>query len=159
MTTIAYDGRYLAADRREICSGLVRSMTKIFVFDSVVYAACGQIPDVLRIVEWLNSGYEVKERPTLQEGGGWGLVIRKGATRTVHQIQGNTPVLHRLTERFCADGSGRDFALAAMALGKSARDAVELASLFDASTGGGVDVFDVKEGRFTEVGDPALLAT
>ena len=49
------------------------------------------------------------------------------------------PVLALVRERFVADGSGRDFAIAAMALGRTARQAVALAARFDVYTGGGID--------------------
>ena len=48
-------------------------------------------------------------------------------------------VLALVRERFVADGSGRDFAIAAMALGRTARQAVALAARFDVYTGGGID--------------------
>lgn len=41
----------------------------------------------------------------------------------------------RVDSAFHAVGSGRDFAIAAMHYGKSAREAVELACLYDVSTG------------------------
>ena len=40
---------------------------------------------------------------------------------------------------FCAIGSGRDFALAAMALGHSAIEAVTVAGRFDTASGNGFD--------------------
>jgi hypothetical protein len=40
---------------------------------------------------------------------------------------------------FVAVGSGRDYAMAAMALGHTARVGVEIASRFDPGTGNGVD--------------------
>jgi hypothetical protein len=45
----------------------------------------------------------------------------------------------------CAIGSGMDFALAAMACGKTAAEAVEIAARFDPNTGGRVDVIDCQE--------------
>jgi ATP-dependent protease HslVU (ClpYQ) peptidase subunit len=47
-------------------------------------------------------------------------------------------------ESFHALGSGRDFALAAMYLGKNAREAVEIAMEFDLETGKGVDCLEVE---------------
>lgn len=39
-------------------------------------------------------------------------------------------------------GSGRDFAIAAMHCGKTAREAVEIASLYENGCGNGVDVLE-----------------
>lgn len=58
-------------------------------------------------------------------------------------VQGKQPALCPVREKFVADGSGRDFALSAMHLGKSAREAVAFAARFDVYTGGGVDAFDL----------------
>lgn len=46
----------------------------------------------------------------------------------------------RVFERCHAVGSGSPFAITAMALGKTAREAVGIAAGFDPQTGGGVDV-------------------
>ena len=46
----------------------------------------------------------------------------------------------KVEDQFAAWGSGRDFALTAMHLGKSAREAVEIACLFENGCGNGVDV-------------------
>jgi ATP-dependent protease HslVU (ClpYQ) peptidase subunit len=42
-----------------------------------------------------------------------------------------------------ATGSGRDYALAAMHCGKTAREAVEIACLFETGCGNGVDELEV----------------
>lgn len=44
-----------------------------------------------------------------------------------------------------AIGSGRDFAMAAMHLGKTAKEAVEIAMHFDINTGGDIIEFEVEE--------------
>jgi hypothetical protein len=48
----------------------------------------------------------------------------------------------RIVERCHAVGSGAPFAITAMALGKTAREAVLIAAKFDPRTGGGVDVLE-----------------
>jgi hypothetical protein len=50
-----------------------------------------------------------------------------------------------IKDKFYAIGSGAAYALAAMALGKSPREAVEIAARFDPGTGGEIDV--IKLGR------------
>lgn len=49
------------------------------------------------------------------------------------------PVEIRVEDSFMAWGSGRDFALGAMACGKSACEAVEVACKFDTGCGNGID--------------------
>jgi ATP-dependent protease HslVU (ClpYQ) peptidase subunit len=60
------------------------------------------------------------------------------------------PIPETVEHGFWAFGSGRDFAIAAMACGKSAREAVEIACQFDTGCGLGVDVMQIEfnsEGR------------
>ena len=64
------------------------------------------------------------------------LVIRPGP---VVQVYEHTPHAIEYEDRQAAVGSGRDFALAAMHLGKSAEEAVLVAAEFDPGTGNGVD--------------------
>jgi ATP-dependent protease HslVU (ClpYQ) peptidase subunit len=45
---------------------------------------------------------------------------------------------------FMAWGSGRDFALGAMAMGATAREAVAVACRFNVYCGNGIDAFDLK---------------
>ena len=45
----------------------------------------------------------------------------------------------RVEDGFVAVGSGRDYAMATMALGHTARRAVEIACRFDPGTGNGID--------------------
>jgi len=54
------------------------------------------------------------------------------------------PVSVRVEDAFMAWGSGRDFAIAAMYLGKSAQDAVAIACLFVSGCGNGVDVISLR---------------
>jgi ATP-dependent protease HslVU (ClpYQ) peptidase subunit len=67
-----------------------------------------------------------------------GIVIRKVDAK-VYTLQGKTVVLCEARERQIALGSGFEYASAAMALGKSAAQAVAFAARFDVATGLGVD--------------------
>lgn len=53
------------------------------------------------------------------------------------------PVGVKVEDAFAAWGSGRDFALVAMYLGKTAKEAVEITSLFSLGCGNGVGSFDL----------------
>jgi hypothetical protein len=66
-----------------------------------------------------------------------------GSTVLLSFSAGKRPTFMPILERFWSVGSGRDFALAAMALGKTAKEAIELAHMFDASTGDKVDVIEI----------------
>ncbi len=141
MTTIAWDGRTLAADTRATNNGYPSSHSKIYALpDGRHYAGCGSAGDVIRIVEWLQTGGKNADSPTFEDGGSWGIVVGPGE---LWSVQGKRPTLIPIRDAFLADGSGRDFAIAAMAFGKTAREAVEFAMRFDVFTGGAVDVVEI----------------
>jgi len=52
-----------------------------------------------------------------------------------------------IKDKFYAIGSGAAYALAAMALGKSPKEAVEIAAMFDPGTGGEIDVLKLGGNR------------
>jgi len=55
------------------------------------------------------------------------------------------PIALPVTALFMAWGSGRDYAMGAMAMGASATEAVEIANRFDIDCGLGIDIFDLGE--------------
>lgn len=141
MTTVAWDGKRLACDRLGLSNGVRRNVTKIRVCGMYVYAGCGNLDEVMRIGRWLENGASPDTAPTLEEGGSNGLAVWAG---NAFVVEGKVPALTPILEKFYATGSGRDFALSAMAFGKNAVDAVTFASEWDAYSGNGVDVYDVE---------------
>lgn len=134
MTTVAWDGKTLAADSRCTSSGLAYNVTKVWrLSDGRLFGATGTMSYASAVKDWLNG--EGPKPEGVKEF--TGIRIRWGA---------DSPVIELCDENLCfyaiepelkqfALGSGRDYALAAMALGKSAAEAVELAARFDVYTG------------------------
>lgn len=138
MTTIAFDGRTIAADR--LC-GEVISVCKLFrIQTGEILAGAGDYSKIIEVAAWLQGEADKPELPD-QEDTDFLLVDATG-----HASWLTWPWLRRVrvTEPFCAIGSGRDFALGAMAAGASAKKAVEIAARFDPSTGGGIDTLRVR---------------
>jgi hypothetical protein len=135
MTTIAWDGRILAGDRR-ISSGTVTySTTKIRrTEDGRLIGATGDYGVCAAMLDWLDQG---GARPACQDSDRWAsaLEILPDGTCWMHNRDGRWKV----EDEFCAVGSGRDYAMAVMALGHSAAQGVEIAARFDPGTGNGVD--------------------
>lgn len=131
MSTIAWDGHTLAADTRCTSSGLPYRVNKCCrLSDGSLFAGAGTMSAYEAVRAWLNNE---AERPSSSLKDFTGLLIDKDARiwlmdETVNRYEIFTP--------FHAIGSGRDFAIAAMVLGKSALEAVELASRFDIWTAG-----------------------
>lgn len=142
MTTIAWDGTTLAADRR-ISSGTVTySTTKIRrTQDGRLIGATGDYGVCTAMLDWLEKG---GARPNCQDSERWisALEIMPDGTCWMH----NRDSRWRVEDGFVAIGSGRDYAMAVMSLSHPATVAVEVAARFDPGTGNGLDTL-----RFDEV--------
>jgi hypothetical protein len=145
MTTIAWDGRTLATDRARTNGNTSELACKLFDCGDYVFAAVGSMFDAPVIERWLRMGAKWDERPSLDgEVNGCGIVIRK-ADRAVFMVGGKPTTLAAVPPGPTAAGSGQDFALAAMACGKTARGAIGIASRYDYGTGYGCDAIDLAE--------------
>lgn len=144
MTTVAFDGKLMAADSLAVdawglrsechdkilkgrdfllgCSGSTGLIQKWWVKH-------GSTMDAATLIAEGFCDYELdKNDPSLM------LVCRQGVYRHVSGV-------FLLNDRpFFAVGSGRDYALAALYLGANASHAVEVAAAFDINTGGPIQV-------------------
>lgn len=137
MTTIAWDGVSLAADSLHAVGNWAYSGDdKIYQLrrsdEDCLFAGAGTSDLVEQVFFWLSG--VVSERPIVGDKDDFrGLLITPTGAYGLEE---------RLTPFSVpapyAIGSGRDFALAAMALGKTAKEAVELACKLDLYTGGTV---------------------
>lgn len=135
MTTIAWDGTTLVADRRISAGTVAYSTTKIRrTADGRLIGASGDYGVCCAVLDWLEQG---GPRPASQESERWvsALEILPDGVIWLH----NRDSRWRVEDRFIAIGSGQDYALAVMALGHDAEKAVEIAARFDPGTGNGVD--------------------
>lgn len=134
MTTIAWDGHTLVADRQMTTSGVRYETIKAHrLKNGSLFASCGSVDLNAAVRSWLDGECD---RPVIDKDDDFdGLVIRPD--RTAWTI-GKKLVMVRIDSRHFATGSGRDFALAAMAMGCSAKDAVELACTMDIWSGMGI---------------------
>lgn len=141
MTTIAWDGLTLAADRCRLNGRDTRQeICKLWMAGEFVFAIAGDLCDGPVIREWLLHGARWKDRPEMvdQQNPTVGLAVRR-RDGAIFLIEGRRSMLVELPGGPTANGSGATYALAAMACGKSAVEAVEIAARFDAGTGFGVD--------------------
>ena len=134
MTTIAFDGEILAADRQTSEGGsMFRLHSKLVEIPGGWAAGCGSVPQIKRFMAWAKKGMKGKPPADLDECGA--IVIRRGK---VHLWEDGVPIDMDPGERV-ATGSGWKWAAAAMDFGHSAIEAIEYASTRDCYTGGGVD--------------------
>lgn len=136
MTIVCWDGRTLAADKQSSDAGLIRIVTKIRRGRGGALIGCaGDHATALALFSWWEAGAAPADFPDKDHKADL-LVIQPNCLVTVYE-GGCGPCLFE--DQQYAFGHGRDFATAAMALGKSAREAVELTCRFDIYCGGGVD--------------------
>jgi 20S proteasome alpha/beta subunit len=141
MTVIAWDGKTLAADKRLDNGSLICTTKKIRRIGNLLCGACGDGASMEEMFAWIERGRKPEEYPTKmrdKEDGSAIILIEDGVIKKY----GLSPYPTIYEDRQHAIGSGRDFAIMAMYLGKTAKEAVELASVFDQNCGNGVDVLE-----------------
>lgn len=136
MTTIAWDGATMAADKRANIGGVRLTITKIRRGrDGNLVGIAGAAALFEELFAWLCDG---APRPDAQsEKGDWAEVLEVDPEGRVwrHERLGRFLV----EDRCYAIGSGGAVARAAMELGCDAAAAVRMAARFDTSTGDGID--------------------
>ncbi|MDO4708244.1 MAG: hypothetical protein Q4B94_00205 [Pseudomonadota bacterium] len=139
MTTLAYDGRYTAIDTQITRGDTKYHQCKIVDIDrDTVAFTLGDLSQAMQAVEAIREGNEPPE-------GDYSLVVwNRDSGLYVHQ--GDEDTVPVLTDTY-AIGSGEQAALAGLLAGKSAAEAVRLASQVCLYTGAQVDVFDTRTGK------------
>ena len=146
MTTIAWDGRYLAADGR-ITSGndviMTDSSNKIFIVKDIIIAVCGSTADEEKLIQCILSG----ENSTKEDLQANAIFIEKGKAFTCGTDKDGKYWQCSTDDFVNSMGSGQDFALAGMDTGMNAMDAVKLAIKRDVFSGGVITFFDTKNSK------------
>ena len=140
MTTIAFDGKIIAGDTLSSDSwGLKREIN-----DKVIrgkYILIGAAGESAQIRKWRNVVIDMPIKKLLQHGypdyelgkNDPQIIVIDTNSKTCYRHDGG--LFLEVNEHFYAIGSGRDYALAAMHLGKSAINAIKVAAVFDINTG------------------------
>lgn len=138
MTTIAWDGKTLVGDTQATAACMIRRVaSKVFRLTKpdgtvVLFGFSGNDQDMHVVAKWIRGGMLDTDRPKFDPDTFNGLLIDGSGCFRLESRCMPLPVL----ERFHAIGNGRDFAMAAMHLGKNAGEAVEVAAAFDIYTSG-----------------------
>ncbi|MRW82888.1 hypothetical protein GJ698_02135 [Pseudoduganella sp. FT26W] len=144
MTIIAWDGKTLAADKQSTCAGHGSTVTKIFRTTFGLVGFAGKASHARALLVWFNSGAILERWPVSPDRDNWADAIVICPNGEVREYVGNGGGHYELVEdNFCAMGGGRDYALAAMFLGKSAKEAVEVACALDITCGKGIDTLEL----------------
>lgn len=143
MTCIAYDGKDLAGDKSATLNGYPLTITKVHRVQGgrVGFAGCSF--HAQQLLAWFKGGRIAADYPKTKEGadGAQALFVDDVRRELLFFGDGNFIGL-KIEQKFTAIGSGRDFAIAAMHLGKTAGEAIEVACKFDIYCGQGIDVLE-----------------
>lgn len=151
MSVIAWDGKTLAADKLATDCDMSMETVKIRKIESGTHAGhviawTGCDASGTFLADWYEAGAIPEKWPTQAQ------MDRESSSRLIvvtpdgkcKHYQGTTHAIALpVREPFRAWGSGRDFAMGAMAAGASAKVAVLIASQFCVTCGGGIDFFNV----------------
>lgn len=140
MTVVAWDGSTLAADKRTSYGGHHGTVTKIHHLKDGRYAAgCGDAVLCTEFCAWLDAGADPAAFPAAQrDREKCSVMLVVDASGKVLQYE-HSPHPITVENRYWAIGSGRDFAMMAMRLGKTADEAVALTAELCHDCGNGVD--------------------
>lgn len=145
MTTVAWDGKTLAADKLATSSGMRITVTKLFRARGCLVAAAGDLDRINESVAWFAAGADPKNMPPYARDNNdyvGMLVIEKDGSILKYE---RSAVPFKIESPFMAIGSGRDYAMAAMHLGKSASEAVAVAIALDCNSGNGIDTMELTQ--------------
>jgi len=143
MTTIAFDGRYLAADTMAHRNGVPSNAEsrKIDICEGFAYGVAGEWCTTLgALIVWHRAGAHPDAIP--QHGKG-GLIIVELSTRRFWMVCRDMPYLDEERAPFTI-GSGSEVALGALHAGVTAMEAVRIAARCDIHTNDTIDFIDLE---------------
>ena len=141
MTVVAWDGHSLAADKMSDFGGLHATVTKIRrLRGGRVAAGCGPAALIGELCAWLDAGADPATFPAAQRSEKDCCVVLAVTPDRVALLYEHAPYPTVIESRQWAIGSGRDFAMMAMRLGKTAAESVVLTAELCNTCGNGVDV-------------------
>ena len=151
MTVIAYKDGIIASDKQRTSGDLKYSAIKLFEMGDFVIGCAGDCINTTKFRKWFKKKYgsdianypfeEQSEESTLQPFEV--LVVNRKTLQVVEYTQ-DSKLPIEVDCNFIAIGTGRDFAMAAMYLGKSAEEAVQCAIDLCPSCGLGIDIVSMK---------------
>lgn len=147
MTTIAYDGRYIAADGRETYGNMIceDDIDKSITTSSGIFFLAGSATDCINF----SKNFVVDQKTDIGDAT-TGFLFRGDICLMVGISDGVFWDYNQTGKPFSV-GSGSQFAIAAIDHGKSAVDAVKYAITRDSKSGGKITCYDTKTKKFIKV--------
>ena len=144
MTTIAFAEGTIAADSQMTSGGAKLRIKKLHrLSDGSLFAGSGEVALISRMLKWAEAGFPEKPRPRITEDSEIECIVVR-PNGAIWLVDDKLEPLE-IDEPFAAIGSGFAYALGAMACGKSAVEAVEIAARFDADTSAPLHTMELQE--------------
>jgi ATP-dependent HslUV protease subunit HslV len=142
MTTIAFDGTTLAADRCAWSSGnryRVRKVYKVRAPDGRLFlvAFCGQANYCMAVLDWMRGGPRPGEYPN--KDGTYTIAVVIDEQRRIWRMESDYLTYTQVLEKVHACGAGQDFAIGALEAGATAAEAIRITMKRSDLAGLGVD--------------------
>lgn len=147
MTVVAWDGRFLVADKQATCEGHKYQVSKLFrVKTGMVAAITGAYDGLEACIKFLNN--EGPYPYTDIDKSGWGrlIVVDNGKLYWYETTEHKC----RMESAYIAFGNGRDFALMGMHLGFGAEASVRQTCKINNTCGFGMTIYDSISDTITE---------
>lgn len=142
MTCIAWDGKTLAADKRVSFGASISTTTKIHRIDGMLVGCAGGAAQGVSCIQWVRDGMDRSQYPAAQKEDPCSLLIIQ-PNGAIHYYS-KTPDPLMVDDKTFAIGSGSEYAEAALYLGKTAREAVEVAIALNSGCGNGIDTLELE---------------
>lgn len=142
MTVIAWDGKTLAADKRASGGATHTTVTKVRRIFGMLVGGSGTGSEVRRVIAWIEAGAEPAKWPNPINDASEVVCVWRAAGRPVLGVYFNSAYPMICEDKFYALGTGSGVALAAMHLGRTAKEAVELACVLCSDCGNGIDTLE-----------------
>ena len=144
MTTVATDGRTIASDSLRVAGSerIDTTTKKIQVRERHVFAFTGDFGCFDPAIDWFLAGHDPEKAPKPQKNGNWRLLVMwpdRIMSYSDEMLYGEPFPYPQ------AFGSGCNYAMTALRLGKSPAEAVIIAAEFDVYTGGPIQVVNIAE--------------
>jgi hypothetical protein len=152
MTVIVWDGKSLTTDKQATQSDLMRTVTKSRIIRGHLCAVAGDWDLAQEMFVWFERGAKPDEVPPFfRSKEDWVAFVAITPDKRVLKFE-RSPYPMDFTETVENDGwfvfgSGRDFAVGALAMGASPEEAVRIASKYCTTCGNGVDVLHLPKKR------------
>lgn len=151
MTTVAFDGKTMAADRQSTTSGMRHRSPQAKIHQGTyhgmpaLFAGAGTVVYSAAVLEWLLLGMPDERKPEMPGAPDSFTVFVATEAGVFLYVDSLRPI--PLGQIKWAIGSGGEYAFGAMDAGANAKRAVEIACDRDINSGMGVDVLTLRKSK------------